>query len=73
MAYYRKGLNMESELLKGLTKQMNTPLDDIPAKLTENEYVIPADVVVILGNGDAAAGSQALDAFVEKVRQGVGK
>lgn len=64
---------MESELLKGLTKQMNTPLDDIPAKLTENEYVIPADVVLIIGNGDAKAGANALDTFVEKVRQGVGK
>lgn len=64
---------MESELLKGLTKQMNTPLDDIPAKLTENEYVIPADVVLIIGNGDAKAGANALDAFVEKVRQGVGE
>lgn len=64
---------MESELLKGLTQQMQKPLDDIPAKLTENEYVIPADVVLILGNGDPQAGSKALDGFVEKVRQGVGK
>lgn len=64
---------MESELLKGLTQQMQKPLDDIPAKLTENEYVIPADVVLILGNGDPKEGSKALDGFVEKVRQGVGK
>lgn len=64
---------MESELLKGLTQQMNTPLDNIPARLTENEYVIPADVVVILGDGDAKAGADLLDSFVEKVRQRVGK
>jgi len=62
-----------SMLLDGLTKQMQKPLDNIPANLTENEYVIPADVVLIIGNGDAEAGSKALDAFVEKVRQGVGK
>jgi hypothetical protein len=64
---------MESELLKGLNNQMQKPLDNIPAKLTENEYVIPADVVLILGNGDPKAGEQALDSFVEKVRQSVGK
>ena len=61
-----------SMLLDGLMSQMQKPLDNVPAQLTENEYVIPADVVIILGNGDAAAGSKALDAFIEKVRQGVG-
>lgn len=57
-----------SQLLQGLTEQMQKPMDDIPARLTENEFVIPADVVIILGQGDAKAGIQQLQAFVESIR-----
>jgi hypothetical protein len=59
----------ESSILEGLVNQaQNVPTDDVPAKLTKNEYVIPADVVITLGNGDAEAGIQMLDSLVENVR-----
>jgi hypothetical protein len=48
-------------------------LDNIPAKLTENEFVIPADVVIILGNGDVKVGVSKLEQFVQQVRESVGK
>lgn len=39
-----------------------------PAAIASGEYVIPADVVSFLGNGDNDAGAKALDAMVSKVR-----
>ena len=39
-----------------------------PAALSEGEYVIPAEVVSILGDGNTLAGSRILDQFVEAVR-----
>ncbi len=62
-----------SQLLQGLQEQLQKPMDNIPAKLTENEFVIPADVVLILGQGDAKAGHAKLEAFMEQVRASVNK
>lgn len=59
---------MSKNLLAGLAKQAQLPVDDVPAKLTENEYVIPADVVISLGQGDKEQGFAFLDKLVEKVR-----
>lgn len=42
--------------------------DSIPAKLSEGEYVIPADVVAMLGDGNNNAGARILDKLVETVR-----
>lgn len=47
--------------------------DDIPAMLSEGEYVIPAHVVSALGNGSNEAGAKSLDALQERVRLRVGK
>jgi hypothetical protein len=60
---------MANPIQQALNMQDSKPVDDIPAKLTENEYVIPADVVLILGNGSPKDGAQALDTFVDFVRQ----
>lgn len=40
-----------------------------PATLSQGEFVIPADVVSMLGDGDTQAGSQVLDAMVAKIRE----
>lgn len=58
----------KKNLLEGLAQQGRLPVDDVPAQLTENEYVIPADVVIALGRGDVQAGVEFLDGLVEKVR-----
>jgi len=44
----------------------NTP--DV-ALLSSDEYVVPADVVSMLGNGSSTAGAQALDQFNKLMRQ----
>lgn len=51
--------------------------DSIPARidgqqeaaLASGEFVIPADVVSLLGNGDNDAGARALDQMIERIRQ----
>lgn len=40
-----------------------------PAKLSHGEFVIPADVVSHLGNGNSDAGAQRLYSMMDKVRQ----
>jgi len=60
---------MKSEnILEGLAKQGQLPTDNISAKLTQNEYVIPADVVITLGHGDVEKGIAFLDNLVKQVR-----
>jgi LysM repeat protein len=39
------------------------------ALLSRDEYVIPADVVAMLGNGSSNAGSEQLDKFIKGIRQ----
>jgi len=46
-----------------------TGLDDsIPARLSVGEYVIPADVVSMMGDGSTEAGGKRLDELLAKVR-----
>lgn len=42
--------------------------DAVPAKLSKDEYVIPADVTSMLGDGSSSAGGKELDKMVHKVR-----
>lgn len=43
--------------------------DDVPAFLSQGEYIIPADVVAALGDGNPEAGAEKLDMFVQNVRE----
>lgn len=43
--------------------------DDVPAMLSEGEYVIPADVVAMIGDGSTEAGFEALDAMIDTLRR----
>lgn len=43
--------------------------DSVPAMLASGEFVIPADVVSGLGNGDNDAGAKVLDNFMEEIRK----
>jgi len=40
-----------------------------PARLADNEFVVPADVVSHLGNGSSDAGAKKLYAMMDKVRK----
>lgn len=42
--------------------------DDVPALLSEGEYVIPADVVSDIGDGNSMAGARHFNSFIENVR-----
>jgi len=43
--------------------------DKVPAMLSSNEYVIPAQVVSMLGNGSPDKGAGVLDQFVRAIRE----
>ena len=43
--------------------------DDIPAVLSDGEYVIDAETVALLGDGSSKAGAQKLDELRARVRQ----
>ena len=43
--------------------------DDVPAMLANGEFVIPADVVSSLGNGDNDSGAKVLDEFLAVIRE----
>ena len=43
--------------------------DEVKAMLARGEFVIPADVVSNLGNGDNEAGAEVLDKFLQAIRE----
>jgi hypothetical protein len=47
--------------------------DEIPALLSDGEYVIDAETVALLGNGSGKAGAEALDRFRANVRRHKGR
>jgi len=53
----------------GMADKLNTSIDGVqPAKLSHGEFVIPADVVSHLGNGNSDAGAKKLYQMMDKVR-----
>lgn len=54
----------------GMADKLDTSIDGVqPAKLSHGEFVIPADVVSHLGNGNSDAGADALYKMMERVRK----
>jgi hypothetical protein len=54
----------------GMADRINATIDNKrPAKLSGGEFVIPADVVSHLGNGNSDAGAKQLYALMERVRK----
>ena len=54
----------------GIADQINASMDNTqPAALSDGEFVVPADVVSHLGNGNSDAGAKQLYAMMDKVRQ----
>lgn len=53
----------------GMEDKINTSIDDTqPAKLSHGEFVIPADVVSHLGNGNSDAGAKKLYQMMDRIR-----
>jgi|8_EtaG_2_1085327.scaffolds.fasta_scaffold05069_3 hypothetical protein len=54
----------------GMADRVPATIDNVePAALSDGEYVIPADVVSHLGNGNSDAGAKVLDEFLVRVRE----
>lgn len=54
----------------GMSDELDTTIDgEQPAKLSHGEFVIPADVVSHLGDGNSEAGAKKLYQMMDKVRQ----
>jgi hypothetical protein len=69
-----KGGVMPARYLRGQTDGMadkiETSIDDNqPARLSHGEFVVPADVVSHLGNGNSDAGAKVLYKMMDRVRQ----
>jgi hypothetical protein len=65
------GDGMEDEIPYNVVPQTPEDAPDTPdmALLSSDEYVLPADVVSMLGNGSSNAGAAALDRFSKLVRK----
>lgn len=64
--YSEGGASLANRYVKG---DGDGTSDSVPAMLASGEFVIPADVVSGLGNGDNDAGAKVLDEFMKSVRQ----
>lgn len=59
---------------KGMDDSIVARQDGVhPVGLSSGEYVIPADVVSMIGDGDTDAGAAALDKMIETIRKKKGK
>lgn len=53
----------------GMADKLNTTIDNTqPAKLSHGEFVVPADVVSHLGNGNSDAGAKKLYQMMDRIR-----
>jgi hypothetical protein len=72
MSYEMEEFNYPSGLGFYISGHTSGQDDKIPAMLSDGEYVIPADVLAHLGDGNNNAGAKKLDAMVGKVRRSKG-
>ena len=68
--YFQEGGYLETGMGDGMSDDIESSIDgEQPAALSENEFVIPADVVSGLGNGSSDAGAEQLYAMMDRVRK----
>ena len=64
------GLGYLKSAHDGMADQINATIDNKrPAKLSGGEFVIPADVVSHLGNGNSEAGAKQLYDLMARIRK----
>jgi hypothetical protein len=70
MSNYQEGGYLETGMGDGVSDEIRASIDgQQPVLLSENEFVIPADVVSGLGNGSSDAGAEQLYAMMDRVRK----
>ena len=66
----QEGGYLETGMGDGMSDNIPSSIDgEQPAALSENEFVVPADVVSGLGNGSSDAGAEQLYAMMNRVRK----
>jgi len=66
----QEGGYLETGMGDGMSDNIPSSIDgEQPAALSENEFVVPADVVSGLGNGSSDAGAEQLYAMMDRVRK----
>jgi hypothetical protein len=69
-SFARGGANYLQGVTDGMADKLNTSIDNRQAaKLSHGEFVIPADVVSHLGNGNSDAGAQKLYDMMARIRK----
>ena len=69
-AQFAEGGYLETNMGDGMSDDIPSSIDgEQPAALSENEFVVPADVVSGLGNGSSDAGAEQLYAMMDRVRK----
>jgi hypothetical protein len=67
---YQEGGYLETGMGDGMSDDIATSIEgEQPARLSENEFVVPADVVSHLGNGSSDAGAEQLYAMMDRIRE----
>jgi len=67
---FAEGGYLETGMGDGMSDDIPSSIDgEQPAALSENEFVIPADIVSHIGNGSSDAGAKKLYAMMDKIRQ----
>jgi hypothetical protein len=69
MMYEAEEMEYPSGLGRYIAGDTNGQDDKIQALLSDGEYVIPADVVAHLGDGNNTAGAKKLDMGLKKIRK----
>tara|TARA_Y100001937_G_scaffold11765_1_gene14704 strand:- start:2424 stop:3452 length:1029 start_codon:yes stop_codon:yes gene_type:complete len=70
MFSYQKGGYLETGMGDGVSDEIPASIDgEQPVLLSENEFVIPADVVSGIGNGSSDAGAEKLFDMMDRVRK----
>ena len=70
MSFAKGGANYLRGRTDGMADKLNTSIDNKQAaKLSHGEFVIPADVVSHLGNGNSDAGAEKLYQMMAKIRK----
>ena len=72
ISYEVEEFNYPSSLSFYVSGESSGQDDKIPAMLSDGEYVIPADTVAHLGDGNNQAGAKKLDAMIKKIRNSKG-
>jgi hypothetical protein len=68
--YYNQGGYLDEGVGDGMSDEIMGDIDGTqPVRLSEGEFVVPADVVSHLGNGDSDSGAEQLYAMMDRVRK----